>query len=161
MQYTCDDLGYSLPTDAHSTGAHSNALPLCPEPAISNHPGVEAAYQNVGVFPPPWPPPVSVEFQESGVAGLAQPASDTTTTYLAELRPQYDLLFQPLLRWYTYSPLVAAPNVSCYYLVPAQSAEAVHPSLPSTVVLKTECSLQSDATSSGIAGTLMFLSHRV
>lgn len=54
-----------------STGDHSNALPLCPEPAISNHLEVEAAYQNVSVCPPPWPPPVSVQFQESGVAGLA------------------------------------------------------------------------------------------
>ena len=111
--------------------------------------------------PPPWPSSVSVQFQESGVAGLAQPASDTATTYLAELRPQYDLLFQPLLRWYTYSPLVAAPNVSCYYLVPAQSAEDVHPSLSSTMVLETECSLQSHATSLGITGMLMLLSHRV
>lgn len=104
---------------------------------------------------------MSVQFQESGVAGLAQPASDTATAFFAELRPQYDLLSQPLLRWYTYSPLVAAPNVSCYYLVPAQSAKDVHPSLPSTVVLEKECYLQSDATSSGITGMLMLLSHRV
>ena len=117
-------------------------------------------YQSVGVCPPPWPPPVSVQFQESGVAGLAQPASDTTTIYLAGLHPQYDFLLQPLPRWYTYSPLVAAPNVSCYYLVPAQSAEDVHPSFPSTMVLETECSLQSDATSLGITGMLL-LSHKM
>ena len=155
---------FVLSTDAQTPDCTLPALPKSNEPATSSHPRVEAGYQEVAACPPPWQLAVSFQFGESRLAGLAQPASDTPTTYLAGLHRQHGVL-QSVLRWYSYSPFVATPNVSCYYLVSEPqpeflpSEEEVHHSVPTTGALETATHLNSNAAPLGIAGT-SFLSHR-